>query len=346
MDDREKAGSKPLVEFVKTRGTQVAGRHKDKKERIHEAMCDLSTVVDGVTAQLANSERFDQLQQSAAVLARACSIFLRKTVLGDRGDSKTRLLDEEISRSLGLKFHKLRKISINRKSLDITWNINGGGAQITKLDDNTLQPQAVYNMPITPLEFKISIEWPLSGTASWTEVPTKETPWKVRPEELFDAHSNDIFNCDRWLGQRLVMFDNKGITLKDVIRTIANFEGAHSINVSRLLQIENEMDLKPKKNSPAKNPEIHILNNLKVCGIKYSHIIIIECALYLYKKLIENKELRSPEGEISLPTICLVLESSEDVFSNAPSWLAFDGELILSFGGTKRLISHRIRAVR
>ena len=94
--------------FGKTRGSKVAGRYKDKRERIHEAMCDLKFTVDGVIAQLAQSDQFDQLPQFAAALARACSIFLRKMVLGDRGDPKTRLLDDEISQSLDLRFEKLR----------------------------------------------------------------------------------------------------------------------------------------------------------------------------------------------------------------------------------------------
>ena len=63
-------------------------------------------------------------------------------------------------------------------------------------------------------------------------------------------------DCSRWLGQQLVMFDRRGITLKDVIRMVATFEGAHSINVSRLLQAEDE-----KTEGPFKHPERHIAND-------------------------------------------------------------------------------------
>lgn len=341
MADNEREGvSGPPIEFIKTRGSRVAGRYKDKKKRIREAMGDLQLAIDGTIAQLTRSDRFDQFSQSTAALARACSIFLRKTVLGDWDNSRTRLLDDDICRSLGLRFEKLRRIPPKRMPLEIIWNLNGGDFQITKLDDNTRQPQAVYNMPIEPLQFKISIEWPLPGTADWTEAPTQQNPWKVKAEELFDTHSNGTLSCNEWLGQQLVMFDNKGISLKEVIRTIVNYEGAHSANVSRLLQTENEKDSKP-----AKNPEVHILNNIMIGGIKYNHIAIIECALYLYDKLIGNKKIENPEGEVNLPILCVVPKSSVDVFSSSPNWLGYDGGMILSFGDRQQLISHRIRAV-
>ena len=345
MDDDGKAGSEPSVQFVKAVGSQVTGRHKDKKVRIHEAMCDLQLAIDGSRTQLLQQEQIGLFQQSCAALARACSIFLRKTVLGDRGESKTRLLDDEITKHLGLRFNKLRRISPDRRPLAIERNIAGGSVQATKLDDNTLQPEAVCNMPITPLEFKISIEWPLPGTASWTETPTRNKPWEVKPEELFDARSNGRLNCNEWLGQQLIMFDNKGITLKDVIRTVVNHEGAHSINVSRLLQTENEINLKSNRNSPAKNPEQHILNNIKLFGIKYTHIIIIESALYLYDKLVDIGEIERPKGDIFRVKPCLCTDLSEDVFGNDTSWLAFDGGLMLSFGSTKQVIKHKIKAV-
>ena len=281
-DNEREAVSESSIKFVKTKGSRVTGRYKKKEERICEAMCDLQLAIDGTRIQLLHSENPDQFRQTSAAFARACSIFLRKMVLGDRDNSKTRLLDDEISRSLDLRFGKLRKISPNRRPLEIIpLDGYGGGIQLTKLDDNTFQPQAVYNMPIAPLQFKISIEWPLPGVAGWTETPTKDKPWGVKAEELFDTHSNDTLSCDRWLGQQLVMFDNKGISLKDVIRTVVTYEGAHSTNVVRLLQTENEKDRRP-----AKNPELHILNNIKICGIKYCHIIVIECALYLYNKFI------------------------------------------------------------
>ena len=346
MDEGGKAGSEPPIQFTKSVGSQIAGRHKDKRVRIHEAMCDLQLAIDGFRTQQAQPEKPGLFQQSCAAFARVCSIFLRKMVIGDRGDRKTRLLDDEIIKHLGLRFNKLSRISSDRRSLAIEWNITGGGFRATKLNDNTLQPEAVYNVPLSPIQFKLSLEWPLPGVASWTEYPTRDNPWEVKPEELFDSHPSGELNCDQWLGQQVVMFDNRGITLKEVIRTIATHEGAHSINVSRLLQTEDEASLKSNKNSPVQNPELHILNNIKVFGIKYTHIILIELTLYLYDKLISNNEIERPKGDIYLAKPCLFSNLSEDIFWNDTGWLVYDGELILSFGVSKRLVSHKVRAVR
>ena len=344
IDKVEKVDSKSPIKFVKTQGSQVAGRYKGKKERINEAMSDLQLVLEGYRTQIDQSEQLDQpglSQQSAAAFARACSIFLRKLVIGDRNEPKTRLLDNEICQTLEIKFDRLRKISRTRVLLDTGISTDGGYLQLEKLDENSLSPQSVHNLRIAPIQLKISIEWPLPGTVSWTDQPTQQKPWQIKPEELFDTNSSDTLSCDNWLGQQLVMFDNIGLTLKDVIRTVVTYEGAHSTNVSRLMQTEHEKDF-----NPAKNPDLHILNNIKIHGIKFSHIIVIESALYLYKNLLKNKAIERPKGEIYIATVCLLPCTSENVFSKHQRWLAYDGGIILSFGNQKQLLSHRIRAVK
>ena len=342
MENGEKVSGPPPITFVQTRGSQLFGRHKDKRERIHETMCDLQLAIDGAIAQLGRSERGEQFQQTWATFARACSIFLRKMVIGDKKEKpQTRLLDDEICRSLELTFDRLRKIPPRRRTLDIfTLEVSRGGMRITKKNDITLQPEAVYNIPLTPLHCKISTEWPLPGTASWNDNPTQEKPWQVSPEQLFDTNSSDALDCDAWLGQQLVMFDDKGIALKEVIRTIANYEGAHALYAARLMRTEDERD-----SELSKNPEVHILNNVKIMGIKYTHIIVMECAIYLYDKLIDNDKISKPKGEKIIPTPCMLNESPEDIFSSVRKFLSYDGGHALSFGGRETLISHRIRAV-
>ena len=338
-DEVNAADSASLIEFISSRGSQVTGRHKEKRERIHDALCDLQLAIDGAAAQLARSERFEHLQQSAAALARACSIFLRKMVLGDRNVRATRLLDDDVCRSLELAFSRLRRIPGNRRQFTIELKIAGGRFRFEKLDEDTLVTQSVQEIAVAPLRLELCIEWPLAGTASWTETPTGDAPWQVRPEELFNTESSEL-SCDAWLGQQLVMFDQRGISLKDAIRTIANYEGAHASNVSRLLRTENERDT-----DPSRNPELHILNNIKICGLKLNHIVVIETALYLYRKLIDHAGIARPKGEINFPTLCLLRESADEIFSAAQNFLAYDGGVILSCGEEPRAISHRIRPV-
>lgn len=339
MTDESKVDTSFPIEFYDTRGTQVTGRHKDKRERLNEVLCDLQLAIDGIEAQLAGCERFDQFQQSISALARACSIFLRKTILGDRNVRTTRLLDDDVCRSLGLTFSRLRRIPVPRRQLSIDWRIQGGYMRIEKLDDETRAVQAVGEMPVAPLKLDISIEWPLPGAASWLDTPTTETPWQIRPEELFETESEHL-SCDDWSGQQLVMFDRRGISLKEVIRTTATYEGAHSMNVSRLLRTETEKDT-----NPSRNPELHILNNIKICGIKFNHIVVIETALYLYRTLIDNTEIENPKGPVNLPTFCLVQEPTDDISSAPQNFLTFDGGVIMSFGENAKTIAHRIRPV-
>ena len=65
MNNKRKVDSEFPIEFVKTKGSKVAGHYKDKRERIHEAVCDLKLAVDGIIAQLGQPDQFDQLSQSA-----------------------------------------------------------------------------------------------------------------------------------------------------------------------------------------------------------------------------------------------------------------------------------------
>ncbi|MYA88601.1 MAG: hypothetical protein F4X97_09140 [Boseongicola sp. SB0662_bin_57] len=78
----------------------------------------------------------------------------------------------------------------------------------------------------------IAVDWPPSGAAGWASVPSKDCPWTIAPEELFCTESKEDLDGRGWFGQQLVMFEQRGITLKDVIRMVATFEGVHSLNAS------------------------------------------------------------------------------------------------------------------
>lgn len=81
-----------------------------------------------------------------------------------------------------------------------------------------------------------------------------------------DMECREKLDCRSWLGQQSVMFDQRGITLKDVIRMVATFEGAHSINVSRVLRTEEE-----KLDHPSKHSQRHLLDNVTIFVVKYTH---------------------------------------------------------------------------
>ena len=335
---RETAGTDGFVRFVNTEGTSVTGRDRDKPERIAETVTDLQLASEGALSLVRRTARIDQGRWFPA-LARACSIFLRKMVIGDRNNPATRLLDEDVIAQWGLNFEKLRRIPAVQRTLEVGIQSLDGFVKIQKLDEFSRLPEGTVVMPIAPQSLKIIINWPLPGTANWTKVPTEDRPWMIAPGELFELEGKDKLGCSGWLGQQLVMFDQAGITLKDVIRTVATYEGAHSINVSRLLQEEGA-----KVEGPFAHPEWHILDNVTVFGMKYTHLVVVECALYLYEKLVEGGHADRLDDEKWRLRPSFVALDEDGFFAPKQGWLGFAGGLILSTGTVERSIVHSIRA--
>ena len=218
--DHSRLSSDSLVQFVSTKGTQVTGKQRDKPDRIAETVCDLELACEGAFSLTRRSDRSNRGRWGAA-LARACSVFLRKMVIGDWNDPSTRLLDDSVVGTFGIGFDRLRRIPAERRTLELRMSMQGGVVAMQKLDEATGRPEATVSLPIAPHELRIDIEWPLPGAAGWTAAPSEDHPWTIAPGELFDLAAQDKLDCNRWLGQQLVMFDRHGITLKDVIRMVA-----------------------------------------------------------------------------------------------------------------------------
>ena len=159
-------------------------------------------------------------------------------------------------------------------------------------------------------------------------------------DQLFQNSAGSGLNCDEWLGQQVVLFDGKGISLKELIRTVVNFDGAHSIDVSRLAVPQGDAASKA-----ARNPAPHILNAVTVCGIRYAHLIVIECALYLYKKLLDVDSIKRPSGDIYMltPGVACAPDQAE---SPRPDWVKFRGTMMISFSGGPKVVRHKIKAVK
>ncbi len=332
----DRAGSEPPIEpirFVPTEGSPVYVGHRDRSERIREALTDLRLAIDGCASQ--STDRFSD---TAASLARHCSIFLRKMVLSD--ERSPRLLDDDSWKIAQLGLSRIRKIAHNRQTLTLTpVDFAGGYVQATKLDEDTREPEVTHVVPIGSQRLSFDIEWPLTGMANWLIQPTPESPWEIVAEGLFELQSGQEFDCDQWLGQQLVVFDNRGITLKDVIRVTVNTEAAHSPPLERLMLPKGDKD--KARFRVVRDREIHILSHITVCGVRYSHAIVIQAALYLYRELAGNKAFWQPEGGVDIQVFRFV---PGDVFSPDQNWLGFDGGLTFSLKGGEQYVTHRVRA--
>ena len=153
--------------------------------------------------------------------------------------------------------------------------------------------------------------------------------------------STPTLSCNAWLGQQLVLFDDKGISLKEIIRTIVNTEGAHSANIARLNKVVGE-----NEDREVQKPRLHILNNVTFANVKFNHIITIESALYLYYSIMDYWLKRGEVEGICLPVIYVVSDSPSKVASSGQGFLGFEGGLMISLGGQKQVVSHMVRATR
>ena len=341
MDDgQRKNPEKRGVTLLPVKGSLIGGIPKLKTARITEAMTDLQLAMDGLRSQPPGDDG-DRWVRTLGAFARTCSVFLRKTVLGDFGRRESRLLDDHVLNSTGLTFDPLRTIPREgRRWVEVGHGLLGAELEVTKLNEETLEADETYRFWAGPQAVELSIEWPLPGAADWTGVPTEESLWPVGPDQLFETGGGRCLSCDEWLGQQVVLFDGKGISLKEMIRTVVNFEGAHSIDDARLATVAGEQPSKA-----AKNPGPHILNAVTLFGIRYANLIVIECAVYLYEKLLKETSIERPRGDLYKvkPGVKCRREQAE---SSRPDWIKFQGGMMISFYNPPKVTRHKIKAVK
>ncbi len=87
-----------------------------------------------------------------------------------------------------------------------------------------------------------------------------------------------------------------------------------------------------------------MLNAITFCGIRYADLIVIECALYLYEKLLKEDSIERPDGEIYLVTPGVAC-SPDQAESPRPGWVTYQGGMMISFSDAPRVIRHEIKAV-
>ena len=327
--------------FLSMRGSRIGGQHKDKKQRITEALSDLQLTIAGAASRGEGPREMSEIAQTAGSLARACSMFLRKMLLGHARQRDARLLDDGVLDSLETRLQPVRKIPIKqRRMVETGFHLDRVGIRLVRKDEASGKPLTQHGAVGGPQGLRIRVEWPLPGMTDWVAAPSASRLWKVSADQLIDTNSERAMRCDDWLGQQLVMFDGQGISLEKVIRTVANLEGAHATSVGRLAVAEGEI---PSKAS--KEPHIHILRNITLFGVGYVDLVVIEIALHLYWSLLGETSIERPSGEIALPTLAFECPP-EQVTSVRPSWLGFRGVTMVSFSPNPGVVRHIVRGPR
>ena len=336
MNDK-KFNYKPL-KIVQSRGSRVGGHHRDKKQRITEALNDLSLVIAGIASGGEGLQNYDLLVQDTASWARACALFLRKVVLGEGRNPGARLLDDDVLESLEIHLQPLRKIpQKRRRTIETGINFNRVQVEFIRRDNADHEPQERLFAVGGPQGLSITVEWPLVGMADWTDPPTEANPWRVSPDQLFDTHSKNDMNCSNWLGQQVVLFNKQGITLEKLIRTIANYEAAHAVNVGRLMSFEGKNPSKIQKDH-----NIHILRNITFFGLGYAELVIIEAGMYLYERLMKEASIKRPIDSYILGTPAFEC-CPEDTTSRQPKWLSYRGMIMFDFSPQPGVVSYSVQ---
>lgn len=144
-DISENDSSEEHPRFVRSSGSRVGGQHKDKKQRITDALSDLRLMLAGLASAGDGRQNASEMIQATGSLARACSVFLRKVVLGDGRDRGARLLDDSVLSSLEMRLQPLRKIPREvRRTVETGFRTERVALQITRLDDATEEPIERY----------------------------------------------------------------------------------------------------------------------------------------------------------------------------------------------------------
>ncbi|MXZ63217.1 MAG: hypothetical protein F4Y98_06380 [Chloroflexi bacterium] len=316
--------------FVETEGSPVLlGRDMEEWQRIRVAVSDLHIALDGFDAQPA-----ERLLESMPFLARQCSVFLRKMAIGDRWTP--RVLNVETCQAIGLDFCRLRIPAETRRAILTPVRMGGGGMAITKLNDETGEPEAHSEFAIGPQRLVLDIQWPLPGLAGWENNPTRESPWRMEPDGLFDAAASLGHDCDRWLGQQLVRFDDQHFSLGQIIRMVVNTEGAHAPPLDRLMIPKGTRDEARRK--IVDNYKMHILGRITAFGVRYDHLVTILAGLHLYYRLTRSEIGEQLGGPASIPVVRI-----EDDLPADLEWLGFDGGLAPSIRPEGQTIVHTIR---
>ncbi len=335
----EEHGDLPEVQgfqFVDMVGSPVTIGGLDEIRGIREAVNDLRIAIDGFFVQPSELHR-----ESIPFLARQCSVFLRKMALGDRWSP--RLLSVETSQKMGLEFDRVRIPTMLRRAIlsSASTNMTEGLLTITKLNDETGEPEARTELPIGSQRLTFDVQWPLPGMAEWVEQPTPESPWRLAPDGLFDGGTTLGHDCDRWLAQQLVRIDNRSVSLGEVIRMVVNTEGAHAPPLDRLMIPKEGGDESREK--IVESYKLHILGRITVFGIRYDHLITTLTGLHLYWVLTRSEFSEQLGGPGSIPVVGV---GADDVFPNDGGWLSFDGGLVPALRPEGQTVVHTIRVPR
>ena len=292
-------------------------------------MSDLQVVIEGYTSLVSTGGNGDVV----GTLARHCSIFLRKTALGD--SRNPRLLDSETCETIGLLLGRISKPPAQTeilKAVDLAIKMD---TRLTHIHSETSRvADGLFHAG--PWSFVVKVDWPLPGVLDWPSHLTPGDKLPFDPRRLFS--NRGVPSCDQWVGQQLLICDGVAVSLADVIRFTANTDGAHAP-----VTFHGDLSRGGRK-SPAKKEKedaLLVLHGIEVCVLRYTQLITVYAGLYLYLALINSKVGESLARVIGIPTF----EICPPVPSLGCSVVSYRAGIPLPITGRENFV-HTIRNVR
>ena len=80
-------------------------------------------------------------------------------------------------------------------------------------------------------------------------------------------------------------------------------------------------------------------------GIGYADLVVVEAAIYLYERLVDEPSIARPRGDILLVRPEFECSAEQQAASSSPGWLRFRGGAAVSFSSKPGVVRHRVCAV-
>ena len=215
-----------------------------------------------------------QLDDSSAKLllhtaVRQMSVPIRKLCLEGKNNLLQRVIEEPEFLPVGGTKGKYSKVTMNWRSQRHEWILEDEGGK----KEEVIVPETEHEIEIGRL---YGIEFQENG---WCHI-----------ESLFDGAGNSI-GMDTWLATKILQVNSIGYTVRDALKLVADFEGAHS-NDEVLTFVA--VGVKPDDFDKGARKRYRMANCIYFGCLSYIQLVVIYSGLYIIRmmnKLIQNDPL-------------------------------------------------------
>jgi len=229
--------------------------HRDRKCNEHKSFdfYQLATCIKAISRNIQLFDNFEDRHHACQTI----SVQIRKLLL-----DKSPLIPRCYGKNV-LRFHSIVKVPVADKPFhESSIGFFGGHLEFRPVNqDGTPRPGSIPERLSFASSAFVHI-YPLPGVSYDADRD------KVIISDPFDLNTPPSMNLDQWLSQKMVSICGHDMTLRDILKTIANEEGAHARNFST-----------------DKESEIYIASQFVFWGFSYFHWVVLYTASYLIGRI-------------------------------------------------------------